>query len=66
MAAHKFKIGQNLDFSPRRMGSPEGSRQCKILRLLPAEDGEPQYRIKCNAEAVERVVKEYTLTTRRA
>ncbi len=64
MASHKFKIGQNLDFSPRRMGSPEGSRQCKILRLLPAEDGEPQYRIKCSSEAVERVVKEYTLTNR--
>ncbi len=37
---------------------------CKVLRLLPAEDGQFQYRIKCTNENIERVVKEYALSVR--
>jgi hypothetical protein len=61
---HKYKIGQSLKFAPRRMGSVEGALYCKVIRLLPLEDGEPQYRIKCANENVERVVKEYALSRR--
>jgi hypothetical protein len=43
------------------MGSGEGAAYCKVVRLLPPEDGEPQYRIKCTNENVERVVKEFAL-----
>lgn len=59
--SHKFKVGQSLKFVPPRMGSGLGMQYCKIVRLLPPEDGEPQYRIKCNGEAVERVVREHAL-----
>jgi hypothetical protein len=59
---HKFKIGQHLNFSPRRIGSAGGNVLCKVLKLLPQEDGQPQYRIKCSNENVERVVKEFALT----
>jgi hypothetical protein len=62
--AHKFKVGQTLQFTQRRMGSSDGSLICKIVQLLPLEDGEPQYRIKCTSEAVERVVKEHALLRR--
>jgi hypothetical protein len=34
------------------------------MQLLPLEDGEPQYRIKCTSETIERVVKEYALLRR--
>ena len=64
MAAHKFKVGQLLEFSPGRMGFPAAARPCKILRLLPAEDGQLQYRIKCMAENFERVAKENSLSRR--
>lgn len=64
MTAHKFRIGQLVDYSPGRMGFPASVRSCKIVRLLPVEDGQPQYRIKCPAENVERVAKESTLSRR--
>jgi hypothetical protein len=66
MTEHKFKVGQLVDYSPGRMGFPASARSCKILRLLPAEDGQPQYRIKCPSENVERVAKESTLSRRQA
>ena len=61
---HKFKIGQTLQFTQRRMGAPDGSLMCKVVQLLPLEDGEPQYRIKCTSESTERVVKEFALLRR--
>ncbi len=65
MAAHKFKIGQLLSYSPGRLSPNEGSRQCKVVLLLPAqEDGQLQYRIKCTSETTERVVKEAALSRR--
>lgn len=62
--AHKFKVGQTLQFTQRGMGTAGGSLVCKVVQLLPKEDGEPQYRIKCTSESVERVVKEFALLRR--
>lgn len=61
---HKFKIGESLTFAPRRMGGGEPALYCKVVRLLPMEEGEPLYRIKCSSENVERVVKEFALSKR--
>ncbi len=62
MTTHKYKIGQSLRYTPHRMGGPQGPQSCKVIRLLPQEDGQPQYRVKCNDENVERVVKEFSLS----
>lgn len=62
--SHKFKVGQTLLFSQRGTGPAEGSLICRIVQLLPLENGEPQYRIKCTSETAERVVKEYALLRR--
>jgi hypothetical protein len=59
---HKYRIGQNLKFGARRVGSAQGDLYCKVLGLLPMQDGELQYRIKCTSENAERVVKEYALS----
>jgi hypothetical protein len=64
MAAHRYKVGQTLNFHPMRMGSPAAPRECKILRLLPVEGGTIQYRIKCDSEPFERVAKESELAPR--
>lgn len=64
MANHKFKVGQNVRLRPNRMSSLAGSQECKIMRLLPMEEGNYLYRIKCGAESVERVAKEGDLTLR--
>jgi hypothetical protein len=61
MATHKFKVDQTLMFSPRRIGYPQGDQSCKVVRLMPIEGGEFQYRIKCNYDNVERIVKESQL-----
>jgi hypothetical protein len=63
MVRHRYKVGQSLSYSAGQMGRREGTRTCKVMRLLPKdESGVPQYRIQCTAEAVERVAKENTLS----
>ena len=62
MTVHKFRVGEALYFSAGRMGLQAASRTCKVLRLLPVEDGQPLYRIKCDSEAVERMAKESQLS----
>jgi Ser/Thr protein kinase RdoA (MazF antagonist) len=44
------------------MGYREGNKTCKVVRLLPFEDGQPLYRVKFTDEQVERVVKEFQLS----
>lgn len=59
---HKFQLGQTLRFLQQRMLAPDGAKTCKVLQLLPPQDGEPQYRIKCTSESTERVAKELALS----
>jgi hypothetical protein len=61
---HKFRVGEIVEFKPGRMGFPAASRECTIVRLLPIEGGNFQYRIKCVTEAFERVVPEAQLAER--
>ena len=61
MALHKFRVGQSLLFSPKRIGHQSGNQSCKVISLLPVEDGELQYRIKCTYDNIERIAKESQL-----
>lgn len=58
MATHKFEVGQNVRFRPNGKSTLVGPQVGKIVRLLPNEEGSCLYRIKCDAENVERVAKE--------
>ena len=63
MENHKYKVGQTVNFTgPVRNNSPTG--EYEILRLMPSEGGELQYRIKSKHETYERVVGEEHLSTR--
>jgi hypothetical protein len=64
LAQPKYKIGQMVDFNPSRATIPASMREYKILRVLPFEGGERQYRIKTIAEQFERVVRESELSQR--
>jgi hypothetical protein len=64
MTHHKFKVGQLVDFTPARLGVPTSGRPYEVLRLLPPESGQFQYRVKCKAETFERVAKESDLSRR--
>ena len=59
---HKFKVGQMVNYSPGRSSMLASSREYKIVRLLPPEDGQNQYRIKGIAETFERMAKESDLS----
>ncbi len=61
MALHKFKVGQSLVFSQRRVGNQSGNLSCEVVRLMPIENGECQYRIKCTHDNIERIAKESQL-----
>jgi hypothetical protein len=56
--AHKFKIGQLVDFSPGRTSMSAAGQRYEVIRQLPVQDGQYQYRIKCKSETFERVAKE--------
>lgn len=62
MAAHKFKIGQTVSYSPGRSAMAASSREYKIVRLLPPEDGQNLYRIKGVSETFERMARESDLS----
>lgn len=64
MSQHRFKVGQVVDFAPGRVGVPASSGKYTIIKLLPFEDGQPQYRIKSSAETFERVARESQLSRR--
>jgi hypothetical protein len=62
MAGHKFKVGQSVRFTPRKMMLPAGAQAYKIVRVLPAEAGEYHYRIKSVYESFERMAAESELS----
>jgi hypothetical protein len=64
MAYHKFKVGQLVDFAPSRPGVATSGRQYEIVRLLPSDGGELQYRVKSKSEPFERVARESELSRR--
>jgi hypothetical protein len=66
MAHHKFKVGQLVDLASPGPGVATSGRQYEILRLLPANGGELQYRLKSRAEPFERVAMESELSRRSA
>jgi hypothetical protein len=64
MATHKYKVGQLVNFAPSRSGMPTSGRQYEVIRLLPPESGELQYRVKCKGDTFERVARESELSRR--
>jgi hypothetical protein len=61
MQTHKFKVGQNLVFSPSRYEYRQISGLFEVTRLLPPEGAELQYRVKDTGSGQERVVRESQL-----
>jgi hypothetical protein len=62
MSNYRFKVGQTVNYTPGFIGSVKGDAVFKIMRLLPAEDEELQYRIRSASEPYERVAKESQLS----
>lgn len=56
MAQHKFKVGQDVDYTPGKHVA--AASRYRVVRRLPIEQGELTYRIKSPIELFERVVRE--------
>ena len=61
LKSHKYSIGQNVRYIAGPFGRFGASGAFKVVKLLPPEGDEHQYRIKSTAEAFERVAKESQL-----
>lgn len=58
MPSHKFAVGQSVRFAPDRQQQALRADRFKVLRLLPEADHQFQYRVKCERDGHERVVRE--------
>jgi hypothetical protein len=59
--AHKFQVGQNVFYTSSPISRPGASGTYQVVKLLPSEGDDFQYRIKHSGEAFERVAKESQL-----
>jgi hypothetical protein len=64
MAAHKFKVGQVVTLHSKRHGV--WAERFEVVRLLPPENGDFQYRVKSTRHGHERVMLESELTGSRS
>jgi hypothetical protein len=58
---HKFVVGESVYFTASNVARPGASGTYEVIRLLPTDGDDCQYRIKHSAEAFERVAKESQL-----
>jgi hypothetical protein len=58
---HKYDIGATVYFTASNIARPAASGTYEVIRLLPTEGDDCQYRIKSANEAFERVAKESQL-----
>lgn len=61
MREHKFQIGQTVYFTSRPIGHMAADSSYEIVKLLPSDGSDYQYRIKSAREAFERVARESQL-----
>jgi hypothetical protein len=59
--AHKFRIGDNVHIIAGLLGRGDSGGTYQVVRVLPSEGDEQQYRIKSASEPHERVAKQSQL-----
>ena len=58
---HKYLVGETVYFTASNVARPAASGTYEVIRLLPTDGDDCQYRIKSSTEAFERVAKESQL-----
>lgn len=61
IVAHKYQVGETVYFTSPTFGRAAASGSYTVVKLLPSEGDDYQYRIKSSGEAFERVAKESQL-----
>ncbi len=59
--AHKYQIGETVYYTSPTFGRTAATGSYIVVKLLPSEGDDYQYRIKSSGEAFERVAKESQL-----
>ena len=58
---HRYAVGETVYFTASNVARPAASGTYEVIRLLPTDGDDCQYRIKNSTEAFERVAKESQL-----
>jgi hypothetical protein len=61
LRTHKYEVGQTVFYTSSPISRPGASGSYQVVRLLPSDGDDYQYRIKNPGEAFERVAKESQL-----
>jgi hypothetical protein len=61
LRTHRFRVGQTVLYTSSPISRPGASGTYKVVKLLPSDGDDYQYRIKNPGEAFERVAKESQL-----
>ncbi|HEY2754730.1 MAG TPA: hypothetical protein VGJ01_03210 [Pseudolabrys sp.] len=61
LRAHKYGVGEMVYYTSPSFGRAAASGNYTVVKLLPSDGDDYQYRIKSNGEAFERVAKESQL-----
>jgi len=59
--AHKYQVGETVYYTSPSFGRAAASGSYTVVKLLPSDGEDYQYRIKSSGEAFERVAKESQL-----
>jgi hypothetical protein len=59
--AHRFRVGETVYYTSPSFGRAAATGSYTVVKLLPSEGDDYQYRIKSSGEAFERVAKESQL-----
>jgi hypothetical protein len=59
--AHKYRVGETVYYTSPTFGRAAAMGSYTVVKLLPSEGDDYQYRIKSSGEAFERVAKESQL-----
>jgi hypothetical protein len=59
--AHKYQLGETVYYTSPTFGRAAATGSYTVVKLLPSEGDDYQYRIKSSGEAFERVAKESQL-----
>ena len=58
---HRYRVGETVYYTSPSFGRAAASGSYTVVKLLPSEGDDYQYRIKSSGEAFERVAKESQL-----
>ena len=61
LKSHKYQVGEMVYYTSPTFGRAAATGSYTVVKLLPSESDDYQYRIKSSGEAFERVAKESQL-----